>query len=61
MSQSFEIHVVFDREGVKSTQIIGPAETHPEGHDFFFKIRDLIQDFNKAVETRIKSEKENKQ
>lgn len=58
MEQMVELHVVIGRHGVSSVQIIGPPESHHEGHDLYFRIRDLVQEFNKAILERIENDKE---
>lgn len=60
MRQTVELHIVIDKEGMRGVQIIGPFETHPQGHDLYFKIRDLVRDFNKAIQKRLMQEKEEK-
>jgi len=51
-----ELHIVIDNDGVKSVQIIGPPEIQSEGHNIYFKIRDLIPEFNKKILNRINGE-----
>lgn len=53
-----EIHIIVDKDGVNSIQIVGPTETHPNGHDLYLHIRDLVQDFDRAIQQRIKEGKE---
>ena len=52
-----EVHVILDWEGVNCIQIIGAAEVHPEGHDLYMQIRDLVQEFDKAVQKRLRQER----
>lgn len=49
------LHIVLDRDGINCVQIVGPAETHAEGHDLYFKIRDLIQDLDRQIQERLRS------
>lgn len=54
MKANVEIQVVLDGEGVKCVRIIGSPEEHKEGHDLYFQVRDLIENFDKAVKERLK-------
>ena len=58
MRQKIELHIVLDRDGVRGVQIIGPSETHLEGHDIYFNIRDLVLEFDRAVQKRLKEKEE---
>ncbi|MGE5446645.1 MAG: hypothetical protein ACM3SR_18935 [Ignavibacteriales bacterium] len=55
MKTKVELHIVIDREGVRSVQIIGPSEVHPEGHDLYFQIRDLILELDRQLQERFRS------
>lgn len=58
MRQKAELHVVIDLDGVRSVQIIGPSEVHSEGHDLYFNIRDLVMEFDRAVQKRLREREE---
>ncbi len=50
-----EIHIIVNKEeGVSCVQIVGPTGTHREAHDLYFKILDLVQNFDKTIQDRIK-------
>jgi hypothetical protein len=48
-----EVHIILDLEGVNCVQIVGPTEVHPEGHNLYMLIRDLVQEFDKSVRDRL--------
>ncbi|MGE5446515.1 MAG: hypothetical protein ACM3SR_18275 [Ignavibacteriales bacterium] len=53
-----ELHIIVNQEeGISCVQIVGPIETHSEGHDLYFRIMDLVQDFDKAIQKRIEEYK----
>lgn len=54
MKAGFELHIVIDKHGVRSVQIIGPSEVHPEGHDLYFKIRHLIPRLDEEIQKVLK-------
>lgn len=56
MKTRAELHIVIDREGVRSVQIIGSPEFHPEGHDLYFKVRHLIPKLNQEIQNLLKSD-----
>ncbi|HEX3037276.1 MAG TPA: hypothetical protein VHT73_19500 [Thermodesulfobacteriota bacterium] len=56
MSQKIELHIVVDEKGIRSVQIIGPPEVHPEGHDMYFKIRHLIPSLNQEIQKALGNE-----
>ncbi len=47
------LHIVLDRDGIECVQIVGPAETHSKGHDLYFKIRDLVEEFDRQIHERL--------
>ncbi len=50
-----ELHIIVNKEeGVSCVQIVGPTSTHPEGHELYFKIMDLVQSLDRAIQERIK-------
>jgi len=54
IKKGVELHVIISpADGVACVQIVGPTDTHPEGHDLYFRILDLVQEFDKKVQTRI--------
>jgi hypothetical protein len=56
--KSTELHIVVNQEeGISCVQIVGPVENHPEGHNFYFKIMDLVQALDKAIQNRIEEYK----
>ena len=57
MGKKVEIHLVIDIDGLRSVQIIGPPEVHPEGHDLYFSIRDLVLDFDKIIQRRFEQKR----
>ncbi len=57
MMPKVELHIVLDGDGVRSVQIIGPPEVHPEGHDLYFSIRDLILEFDKIIQKRFEQKR----
>ncbi len=49
-----EIHIILNREeGFSRVQVVGPTENHLEGHDLYFEVIDLIEDFQQAVNNRL--------
>lgn len=60
MKAQVELHIVVDREGVRGVQIIGPSDIHPEGHDLYFSIRDLVIQFDKSVQKRLREREEHR-
>lgn len=48
-----ELHIVIDKHGINCVQIVGLPETHPEGHDIYFKIRDLIHKWDSEIQDRL--------
>lgn len=48
-----EVHIVLDLEGISCVQIAGPTEVHPEGHNLYMQIRDLVQEFDRQVKERL--------
>ncbi|MGE5445805.1 MAG: hypothetical protein ACM3SR_14625 [Ignavibacteriales bacterium] len=59
MSPKVELHIVIDHDGIRGVQIIGPSETHLQGHDLYFNIRDLVLEFDMAVQKRLKEKEDN--
>lgn len=47
-----EVHLVVTREGLLKIQIVGPTESHIEGHDLYFSIIDLVRDFEESIKRR---------
>jgi hypothetical protein len=60
MMARVELHIVIDRGGVRGVQIIGPPDIHPEGHDLYFSIRDLVLQFDEAVQKRLREREEHR-
>ena len=56
--RSAELHIIINKEGVTCVQIVGPIETHPEGHALYCKILDLVQKLDKEMQERLKKEDE---
>jgi hypothetical protein len=54
MKAKVELHIVIDKGGVRSVQIIGPSEVHSEGHDMYFKIRHLIPQLDMEIQKVLK-------
>lgn len=49
------LHIVLDKDGINCVQIVGPIEAHAEGHDLYFKIRDLVQELDRQIQERLNS------
>ncbi len=54
MSPNAELHIIVDKDGVRSVQIMGPTEVHPDGHDLYFKIRHLIPQLDQEIQRLLK-------
>lgn len=52
-----EVYIIIDYTGVRAVQIVGPAETHPKGHDLYFSIQDLVLNFDKEIQKKLKEDK----
>lgn len=59
MLSKVEIQVVIDDRGVKCVRIVGPSEEHKAGHKVYFQLRDLIDNFDKAIQQRLRQGEEN--
>ena len=56
MGKKMELQIVLDPSGLKCVRVAGPPEEHKEGHDLYFKILDLVDEFDKAIQERLKEE-----
>lgn len=56
MEEEIELHIVFNRWGVRTIQIYGPKEEHRKGHDLYFRFYNVIQDFDQALKKKIEEE-----
>jgi hypothetical protein len=54
MKSKVELHIVIDKDGIRSVQIMGPTEVHQEGHDLYFKIRHLIPQLDQEIQRLLK-------
>lgn len=59
MKTSVELHIVLDSEGVSCVKIMGPPDTHNEHHELYLKIVDLVKEFDKIVQKRMKEVESN--
>jgi hypothetical protein len=57
MRKITELHIVVDFDRVKCVQIMGPPDTHREGHELYLKITDLVKIFDKLFKKDCKKEK----
>ena len=55
MRKNTEIHIVIDFEGIRCVQVVGDSNNHEAGHDLYFKIKDLITDWDSQVKERLQS------
>jgi len=55
MRKNTEIHIVIDFEGIRCVQVVGDSNNHEVGHDLYFKIKDLITDWDSQVKERLVS------
>jgi hypothetical protein len=55
-----EIQIVIDNEGIKCVRILGSSEEHEAGHKMYFQLFDLIKNFDKAVQARLKEKDDEK-
>jgi hypothetical protein len=53
MKEKVEVQIVLDNAGVKCVRIAGSPEEHRIGHDLYFMLRDLIDNFDKAIKERL--------
>lgn len=53
------LNIIVDEEGVEKVQIIGTAEEHTKGHEFYMRIRDLILRLNKEIQERVVNDNKN--
>lgn len=58
MLDKIEIQIAIDNKGVKCVRIVGPSEEHEPGHKLYLQLRDLIDNLDKAIQTRLKDKKE---
>ncbi len=58
MPKNLELHIIVDEDGIKAIQILGTAEEHPKGHSLYMKIQDLILQFDREIQKRIKNSNE---
>lgn len=55
MKTKCELHVVIDKTGINRVEIVGPIETHSEGHELYFTLQDLFKKLDYEIQTRLAS------
>lgn len=59
MANTVEIQVIIDDKGIKCIRIVGSSEVHKAGHKMYFQLLDLIDNFDKAIQQRLRQGEEN--
>ena len=60
MSSGIELQIVIDKKGVKCVRVVGPSEGHKLGHEMYFRLQDLIDNFDREIQKRLIEVLENK-
>jgi len=56
MKTKCELNIVIDKTGIKRVEIVGPIETHPEGHQLYFALQDLFKRLDAEIQMRLANE-----
>jgi hypothetical protein len=55
-TKRLELHVVIDKSGIKAVQIYGDPEAESEGQEMYYRIKDLLPEWNKEIQEIFKND-----